>query len=108
MNGQVGVRDPWSALSEAERQVARLIVEGLTNPEIAKRLVLSEDGVKSRVSKLLTTWRVRNRAELVSRLAERDMVAVATVVAALSATSLDAGQRVLVDQLRRLVGGRSR
>ena len=105
---RASVRDPWSSLNEGDRQVARLVAEGLSNPEIARRMYLSEDGVKSRLRKLLTVWHARNRAELVARMAERDMTAVATVVAALGETSLDPTQRVLVDQLQRLVSGGSR
>ncbi|HEU4998129.1 MAG TPA: AAA family ATPase [Lapillicoccus sp.] len=52
-------------LSPREREVADLVVEGLTNHEIAARLYLSERTVESHVRSMLMKLGVRNRLELV-------------------------------------------
>jgi DNA-binding CsgD family transcriptional regulator len=52
-------------LSPREREVADLVVEGLTNHEIAARLYLSERTVESHVRSVLMKVGARNRLELV-------------------------------------------
>jgi DNA-binding CsgD family transcriptional regulator len=52
-------------LSPREREVADLVVEGLTNHEIATRLFLSERTVESHVRSVLMKVGARNRLELV-------------------------------------------
>jgi LuxR family maltose regulon positive regulatory protein len=54
-------------LSERERQVLGLMAEGLTNPEIAKRLIISLSTVKTHLINIYGKMDVRNRAEAVSR-----------------------------------------
>ncbi|NUR93567.1 MAG: response regulator transcription factor [Nonomuraea sp.] len=46
-------RDPLDALSEREREVLALMAEGLNNPAIARRLVVSERTVEGHVRHLL-------------------------------------------------------
>jgi two-component system NarL family response regulator len=55
--------DPLEGLSARERDVLRLIAEGLRNREIAERLVISEATVKTHVRHVLEKLRFRNRAE---------------------------------------------
>jgi len=50
-------------LSEREREVLTLLAAGLRNREIAVRLVISEDTVKTHVRHVLEKLRFRNRAE---------------------------------------------
>ncbi|MFD0318447.1 response regulator [Streptomyces flavalbus] len=54
-----------SALTEREREVMALVAEGLSNDEIAARLVLSPATAKTHVSRIMTKTGVRDRAQLV-------------------------------------------
>jgi DNA-binding NarL/FixJ family response regulator len=55
-----------AALTEREREVAALVSMGLTNGEIAERLVISPATAKTHVSRVRTKLRARHRAELVA------------------------------------------
>jgi len=55
--------DPMAVLSEQERRILSAIAEGLTNREIAVRLVLSEFTVKTYVSNILQKLHLARRAE---------------------------------------------
>jgi DNA-binding NarL/FixJ family response regulator len=54
-----------SALTEREREVMALVAAGLSNHEIAARLVLSPATAKTHVSRIMTKTQVRDRAQLV-------------------------------------------
>jgi DNA-binding NarL/FixJ family response regulator len=55
-------------ITRLELDVLKLIAEeGLTNREIAARLFLSEETVKSRMKKLLWKTKAHNRAHLIAR-----------------------------------------
>ena len=53
-------------LTEREIEVLRAIGLGLSNREISARLFLSEDTVKTHISRILSKLRVRNRVEAVA------------------------------------------
>lgn len=57
---------PGRDLTAREREVLALLVEGLTNPEISRRLVISIGTTRTHVSNLLAKLGVSNRAEAIS------------------------------------------
>jgi DNA-binding CsgD family transcriptional regulator len=54
----------WAALTPAEARVARLVARGLSNPDIARELVLSRNTVQTHVSSLLAKLALRSRIEV--------------------------------------------
>lgn len=60
----------WSALSPTEVTIARLVAQGLSNPEIAAELMLSRRTVQSHVSSILAKLHARTRVEI-AREAQR-------------------------------------
>ncbi|RMI40854.1 response regulator [Streptomyces triticirhizae] len=63
-----------NALTEREREVMGLVGAGLTNDEIARRLVLSPATAKTHVSRVMTKLGVRDRAQLVILAYETGMI----------------------------------
>lgn len=55
--------DWWDALTEREREVLRLLAEGLTNAEISARLYVSPETTKSHVKRLMRKMGVRTRSQ---------------------------------------------
>ena len=56
--------DPWHPLSEREYEVARLVAAGLTNRQIAQRLVVSPKTISAHVTHILTKLGAGRRAEI--------------------------------------------
>ncbi len=65
---QRGAGTNEGALSSRERDVARLVAAGATNPEIAQTLFLSRKTVERHVSHILAKLGARNRTEIAATL----------------------------------------
>jgi NarL family two-component system response regulator LiaR len=65
---------PGSDLTEREREVLALLIEGLNNTQIAERLVVSVSTAKFHVSSILTKLGVASRTEAVSFALQNKLV----------------------------------
>jgi DNA-binding CsgD family transcriptional regulator/tetratricopeptide (TPR) repeat protein len=71
---RAGARRPatgWAALTPTETKVAYLVGEGLSNPDIGRRLFLSRYTVQVHVSRILAKLQVRSRVEVAGEVARR-------------------------------------
>ena len=65
--GAAASLEPFPELTEREREILDLVARGLTNAEIARRLVVSDKTVRNHVSNVFAKLRVAGRAEAVAR-----------------------------------------
>ena len=61
----------WDSLTPTERQVVELAAQGLTNPEIGKRLFIGRGTVKTHLSHVYAKLNVSSRAELAAAASRR-------------------------------------
>jgi DNA-binding NarL/FixJ family response regulator len=61
-------------LTQRERDVLKLLVEGCSNPEIAQKLSVSRSTVKTHVSHILEKLGASNRLEAVSLAIRHDLL----------------------------------
>jgi DNA-binding CsgD family transcriptional regulator len=61
----------WDSLTPTEQDVVALIIEGRTNVEIARQLLMSRETVKTHLSHIYTKLHVRTRAQLAALAATR-------------------------------------
>lgn len=66
--------DPEALLSDREMDVMRLLAQGLSNREIAERLVLSPETVKTHVKHIMGKLSVRDRTQAVLMYLKRGLV----------------------------------
>lgn len=64
--------DPLARLTRAERAVAALVAEGLTNPEVAERLTLSARTVQSHLSHVYTKLGISSRVQLATMVSQME------------------------------------
>ena len=69
-----GSPSPGHDLTDREREVLNLMVAGLTNPQIAEQLVVSQSTVKFHVSSILSKLGVSSRTEAVSYALQNNLV----------------------------------
>ena len=62
--------NPWTALSAREAQVAQMVAAGRSNKEVAAAMFISERTVKAHLSAIFEKLSVRDRLQLVVRLAD--------------------------------------
>lgn len=62
----------WKSLTPVETDVIRLVAEGLTNPEIGKRLFISPGTVKNHLSHVFAKLGISTRSELAAEATRRE------------------------------------
>src|SRR6202040_2664585 len=60
----------WASLTPAETQVAALVKEGLSNPEIGRRLMCSPRTVQAHLTHIFAKLGVTSRAKLAAQAVE--------------------------------------
>jgi two-component system response regulator NreC len=67
-------KDSYSELTEREREILKLIAEGLTNHQIAERLVISPKTVDTHRTHVMEKLNLHSRAELIKYALRRGLI----------------------------------
>ena len=62
----------WASLTPTETQVVDLVAEGLSNPQIAERLLMGRATVKTHLEHIFAKLGVASRAELAAHAARHE------------------------------------
>lgn len=54
----------WESLTETELRVARLVAEGLTNPQVAQRLYVERSTIHTHMKSIFRKLGIKTRTEL--------------------------------------------
>jgi predicted ATPase/DNA-binding CsgD family transcriptional regulator len=65
-------RHGWDSLTPTEEQVVALVAQGLTNPQIAERMLIARSTVKTHLDHVFAKLGVASRAELAARAARNE------------------------------------
>jgi two-component system, NarL family, nitrate/nitrite response regulator NarL len=68
------MNSPMPIISSREKEVLKLIADGLTSPQIADKLFISLHTVDSHRKNLLTKFNVNNTASLIKLAAKHSMI----------------------------------
>jgi len=69
-------QDPWVDLTEREREVLNLVVQGRSNRQIADAMIISLATVKAHVSSILSKLQVSSRTEAIAYAIKHKLVAL--------------------------------
>jgi len=72
--GKKGITDPYDTLTHREREILHLIIEGLTSPQIAKKLFLSPRTVELHRSRIMKKLNLHNQTEIFRYALERGIL----------------------------------
>lgn len=65
---------PGVELTAREKEVLMMMIEGLSNPEIAKKLIVSRSTIKFHVSSILSKLNVSSRTEAVAMAIQKKLI----------------------------------
>jgi len=74
MNVSNRANSPQFELTAREKEVLKMMIEGLSNPEIAQRLIVSKSTIKFHVSSILSKLDVSSRTEAVATALQNKLV----------------------------------
>jgi NarL family two-component system response regulator LiaR len=69
-------KQPWVDLTEREREVLNLVVQGYSNQQIADAMVISVATVKAHISSILSKLQVASRAEAIAYAIKHKLVSL--------------------------------
>jgi DNA-binding NarL/FixJ family response regulator len=74
--GERAARDPYNQLTEREREILKLLVEGYNTSEIADMLVITPKTVEGHKTKLMSKLGIHNRIDLVKYALRKGIITI--------------------------------